>query len=93
MGSANQTPWILAVLGVTLLIIATLWSRRTRASGGDPTGGAAPNQAAITSVMQVIVSVVVLAAGLYVILSPRYTEEKKWGYGIVGSVVGYWVKG
>jgi hypothetical protein len=45
-------------------------------------------------VMRVVVSLVVLAAGLYIILNQSYTvEDKKWGYGIVGTVVGYWLKG
>jgi len=35
---------------------------------------------------------VVLAAGLYIILSENYVEEKKWGYGKVGVVMGYWLR-
>ncbi len=44
--------------------------------------------------MQVIVTLLVLFAGLYVILNPHYAaDDKKWAYGIVGTVVGYWLKG
>jgi len=45
-------------------------------------------------VVTILVSLIVLAGGLYVILSHEYQpDEKKWGYGIVGTVVGYWLKG
>jgi len=41
--------------------------------------------------MRVIISIVVLSAGLYVILNHDFTDfDKKWGYGIVGTVVGDW---
>lgn len=43
--------------------------------------------------MPVIISLIVLGAGLYVILSNSYApEDKKWGYGSVGTVVGYWLR-
>ena len=42
--------------------------------------------------IQILVSLLVLAAGLYIILSEHYVEEKKWGYGMVGSVMGYWLR-
>lgn len=40
------------------------------------------------------VSVVVLGAALFVILSgDAYTDDSaKWAYGIVGVIVGYWLK-
>lgn len=39
----------------------------------------------------VIVSVIVLASGLFVILSNTYEEStEKWAYGVVGTVMGYW---
>jgi hypothetical protein len=48
----------------------------------------------VTISMQIVVTLLVLLAGLYVILEPSYaSDDKKWGYGIVGTVVGYWLKG
>ena len=48
----------------------------------------------VTVSMQIVVTLAVLVAGLYVILDPSYAaDDKKWGYGIVGTVVGYWLKG
>ena len=39
------------------------------------------------------VSVSVLAAALFVILSQRFTEDySKWAFGMVGLVVGYWLR-
>jgi hypothetical protein len=43
--------------------------------------------------MQVIVSLIVLGCGLYVILDPTFAaDDKKWGYGMVGTVVGFWLR-
>ena len=43
--------------------------------------------------MIVTVSIVVLAASLYIILSRAYDESaQKWAYGAVGLVTGHWLK-
>jgi len=43
--------------------------------------------------MQVLVSLVLLAAGLYVILSKQYdAQDKHWAYGTVGTLVGFWLR-
>ena len=43
--------------------------------------------------MQMAVSLIVLAAALYVVLSDNYSEgTSKWAYGMVGAVFGYWIK-
>ena len=35
----------------------------------------------------------VLAAALFVILSGRYGDaEAKWAFGVVGTILGYWLK-
>jgi hypothetical protein len=42
--------------------------------------------------MKVIVSFTVLLCALTVILcSNRTTVDKKWAYGVVGMIVGYWL--
>ena len=51
--------------------------------------------APVTSRMtaQIAVSGVVLAAGLWVLLSGRYDgNAQQWASGVVGTVVGYWLK-
>jgi hypothetical protein len=43
---------------------------------------------------QVIVSLAILGAVLYMILSKQYAaNDTKWACGIVGAVIGYWLKG
>jgi hypothetical protein len=45
-------------------------------------------------IMQVVLSLVVIGAGLYMILSGRYdASNQHWAYGIIGTVVGFWLKG
>jgi hypothetical protein len=47
----------------------------------------------VTLGMQVVVSVVILGASLFVILSQRYTTaDAHWAYGMVGTVIGFWLK-
>jgi hypothetical protein len=44
--------------------------------------------------MQIVISVVVLGASLWVILSQKYaTAEKHWAFGMVGALFGFWLKG
>ncbi len=44
-------------------------------------------------VMSVLISVALVAAGLYVIIVKGYgVETEKWAYGALGLVVGFWVK-
>ena len=44
-------------------------------------------------IMQGLVSVAVLSAALYVILSGSYPgSHDKWAFGIIGVVVGYWLR-
>ena len=43
--------------------------------------------------MQIVTSGVILAAGLWVILSGRYdADAQRWASGAIGTVVGYWLK-
>ena len=42
---------------------------------------------------QIAISLIVLFAALYIILSNRYDDSNtKWAFGMVGLVVGYWLK-
>jgi len=39
------------------------------------------------------VSIAVLGAGLYIILSSQYPDStSKWAYGVIGVVLGYWLR-
>ena len=46
----------------------------------------------IRPVMQGVISIVVLAASLFVILSKRYSpRDKHWAYATVGTILGFWL--
>jgi uncharacterized membrane protein len=48
---------------------------------------------AITALGMQVVSVVILVASLFVILSQRYTTaDAHWAYAMVGTVIGFWLK-
>jgi len=45
-------------------------------------------------IMRLVVSIVLLSAGLFVILSERYDPNAKhWAYATVGTILGFWLKG
>jgi hypothetical protein len=44
--------------------------------------------------MQIVISVFVLGSGLWVVLSRKYQPtEKHWAFGVVGTIIGFWLKG
>ena len=43
--------------------------------------------------MQILVSLALLAAALFVILSKRYdAKDKHWAYTTIGLIAGHWLK-
>jgi hypothetical protein len=84
----KKVPWVLAIAGIVVLFVSQL--RFSPSLGG---AAAVISSAAVPLVMQVIISVVVLVAGLYVALSGKYQPaEKNWAFGIIGTIVGFWLK-
>jgi hypothetical protein len=48
----------------------------------------------IRVVMVPLISVLVLSASLYVILSGGYKADgERWAFGSIGTIVGFWLKG
>jgi ABC-type Fe3+ transport system permease subunit len=44
--------------------------------------------------MQIIISLALLAIASYIILSHGYqSQDKNWAYGTLGTIVGFWLKG
>ena len=44
--------------------------------------------------MRIIVTLTVLLCALYIILSRHYeADQQKWAFGVIGTVLGYWLKG
>ena len=45
------------------------------------------------TLVRIVISLAVLGATLYVILSQRFPDEfSKWAFGMVGVIVGYWLR-
>jgi hypothetical protein len=51
------------------------------------------NSGVVQLSMIILISLIVLASGLYVILSGAYADsEQKWAYSAIGTVLGFWLK-
>jgi hypothetical protein len=51
-------------------------------------------QEALVLYMQIAVSMSLLSVGLLVIVPKQYADaDTKWAYGIVGTFIGFWLKG
>lgn len=80
--------WIMA-LGIAYLVSLSY----TKALPSFALGFAPPTPGTVELVMQVLISMALLVAGFYVILSNNYqAAEKHWAYGAMGTVIGFWLK-
>ena len=78
-----SVPGALACVGIGVLLLAGRRRPGIRAGRDDQ----------LRATMQVGVSIAILAAGLWVILSGRYgADAERWAAGSIGTVVGYWLK-
>lgn len=71
-------PGAIAIIGIIVLIIL----------------GAGPvfESSSTREIMQIIITLVILGASLYIILSKKYDADvQKWAYGAIGTVIGYWL--
>ena len=47
----------------------------------------------VKEAMQVLLSLILLAASVFVILAKRFgPKDKHWAYGTVGTLIGFWLK-
>jgi hypothetical protein len=45
-----------------------------------------------TDLMPIVITATLLIAALWVILSRKYAPtEKHWAYGVIGTIVGFWL--
>lgn len=80
----TSIPGVLSWVGILILIIGFRSFGFQRLDLKEKMG--------IKTVMPVVVTLVVLAAAMYVILSKNYpVDTQKWAFSIVGLVVGYWL--
>jgi anaerobic C4-dicarboxylate transporter len=77
---------LLLVVGVVALL-ALNWNYEAKPEFRELT------QVSTKDVVQVIISVLLLAASIFVILSKKYAEkEQHWAYGTIGTLIGFWLK-
>jgi hypothetical protein len=80
-----SAPGVIALVGIIVLVGTGV--RRTQLAR------ATPGRETTVLAVQVVISLVVLAAALYVILAkPDAPDDHKWAYSVVGTIVGYWLK-
>ena len=85
------------VLALALAATCGIWSSArgpVQLDRGLRPDGAPPASVIETlgGAMPIVVSLVLLVAALWVILSRRYTpNDRHWGYGTIGTVIGFWL--
>lgn len=91
---------VFLAIGVALLLIGSWWA------GFSPSGKGLPPDFGLHPmygldrpfttkvIMQLAISVLLMIASLFVILSARYgPKDKHWAYGTVGTLLGFWFQG
>ncbi len=59
-----------------------------------PAGAGSSSTADTKDVMRAVVSLSILGSSLFIILRKKYdANDKKWAYGSVGAILGYWLGG
>jgi cytochrome bd-type quinol oxidase subunit 2 len=83
-GFLSTVPGWVALIGLITLVLVGSSRLRARGEGGS--------QSPARTIMQIVISVFVLFAGLYIILSNGYDEGvQKWAFGAIGTLLGYWL--
>jgi hypothetical protein len=86
----SKTAISLAAGVIVLLAVGFLW-----ATGSGERGPVDPGEAPFLSreSIQLVVSVLLLLASLFVILSTKYgAKDKHWAYATVGTLLGFWLR-
>jgi hypothetical protein len=82
-----SVPGAVALVGLGILVLSRGAGAQRPAARSRAAGDAA------RPMMQIAVSIVMLATGLWVMLSGQYgAEAVHWASGATGTVVGYWLK-
>jgi len=82
-------PKIVFFFGVGAFVVVNVWGNFHSAIGpSGVAGGSEPTSPTV----QVVISILVLAASLTVILLKRYSpKDKHWAYATVGTILGFWL--
>ncbi len=83
MGAHRTAAVIAAVIAVVLALYRPLFMAT-----------AGVNTDLMKLIAQLAITVILLGAALYVILSKRYPSAiQEWAFGVIGVVLGYWLPG
>jgi hypothetical protein len=81
-----SVPGLLATAGVGALILLRSGTKPARQ-------GTARDATNVRLVMQIVISLIILGAGLWAILSGHSgPDSERWASGAIGTVMGYWLK-
>lgn len=84
------------IVSATALVTYRFLRRKERqvaAGRGRPDSVAAPAGVNVKTIMMIVVSILVLGSSLFIILSGQYdSESQKWAFGVVGTIVGFWLR-
>lgn len=84
----SSPPGLISIVGLLVLII---WRGLFVALPPD-LNPLAPLSVSAVLATQIVISMIVLIACLYIILSQEYeSDTEKWAYGAVGIILGYWL--
>lgn len=78
-----------------MVLYSRSWSRQSRAGSGTLLERIAEHRSPelLFAWIRTLVSLSILAACLYIILSQQFpSDTTKWAYGMVGVVTGYWLR-
>jgi hypothetical protein len=77
--------------------VSALWSGRAARAAEEIATVSAVEKQKISHkkfIIQSIISLVLLLAALFMILSSTFTsQDKHWAFGTIGTIVGFWLKG
>ena len=92
-------PWLIIVIGLLVLVVSHVSAEDNETSSGNdrvpaPRNGVNTFRSWSGEVMQIVVSAAVLAAALYVILTPEKfgDDQAKWAFGSLGTILGFWLR-
>lgn len=84
----TSLPGVITLAGILVLIVWRLTLLGVR-PGFPPFAPGAPPTVLAT---QIAITMIVLVASLYIILTRRYpTDTEKWAFGTIGLLIGYWM--
>lgn len=90
----NTNPALIAIAAIWLLAMASFIRSLAEQYATPGRSWNSYELRRMTSFLPFLVSLLVFGAGLYIVFSYSYSsEDRGWGFAIVGSIIGYWLRG